>query len=280
MIEGTDYVVCALCGHKGKDLTKHLKEHNLSTKEYKEKYGKKVVASVVEEKRKQTCESIHGDPDYKNREAIALSNEIFDGGHSLRDPAVREKAADTMEEKYGERHFTNRKKAMKTTRERYGVDYTCQVPEVIEKRVATLKERYGRVFNIDGPPHNKKDIPGDFEEKYRSRLTINQLALRYGVSEPVVDRWIKKLGLSRAPIITEREMMSAVQVVGKYLSVCSEKGEALSFSGYGKIVGDKHNGKLKRLFNAGKRFSHLKQDLFKAVTDSAVRERVLAEVSK
>ena len=106
-------VKCAICGFEGQDLSRHLRFiHDTSCDAYKAIYeGQLVVDSSVNQKRREICEKVYGDPNYRNEEAKRLANEVFEGGHSLRDPNVQEKAKQAMLEKYGEPHYTNRKKA-------------------------------------------------------------------------------------------------------------------------------------------------------------------------
>ena len=47
----SEYVICAICGYVGLDLTQHIKEHGINNKEYKEKYGSGIISRSVEEKR-------------------------------------------------------------------------------------------------------------------------------------------------------------------------------------------------------------------------------------
>ncbi len=74
--------VCVICGFKGVDLSYHLKSaHNQSVKCYKKEFNGKIIDPSVDMKRKQTCFERYNNSNYKNREAIKLSNEIFEGGH-------------------------------------------------------------------------------------------------------------------------------------------------------------------------------------------------------
>lgn len=271
---------CMICGSQASDLRYHITlKHNISAAEYKAEYGGVVVDPSVEAKRRRTCQDRYGDPVYKNREAIKMSQEIYEGGHPLKDPEVRKKAGDTMEIKYGERHFTNRAKARETCLKRYGVEYTTQIPEIIEKRVDTLKKKYGKVFNIDSP-HNKKEAPEDFKDVYMSGITMEQLSKRYGVTEPTVLRWVKEAGLKRkAAGQTDRNIQSPREVAEAYINVCRDHSKTLSFYEYGKIAGTSACTKMKRLFNKGKKSEHLKSRLFKAVGDQDAYQTLMEELS-
>jgi hypothetical protein len=261
-------IKCGLCIHEAYDLTSHvINFHKITTAEYKNNYGL-LVAPSVEEKRRETCLKRHGNENYKNREAIKLSNELFDGGHSLKDPAVREKAQRTKEKLYGDPTFTNRDKAKKTSMEKYGTEYTCAAPEVIKKRIATLKSRYGKVFNVDRP-HNKTDAPFDFVEEYRGGISMGELSQKFGVSEPVISRWIRDGNLKRSYVKkSERVIETPYEIVFEYFKECIIQNKALSFYEYGKIRGNNCTLKMKRLFNAGKKYALLKEELFRvAISD-------------
>jgi len=93
---------CEICGTERLDLSRHLMSfHNISVKEYKEKYGKGVQDKKINLKRKATNLELHGDENYRNREAIKLSNEIYDGGHSLSDLMIRNKGKKTKKRDTG-----------------------------------------------------------------------------------------------------------------------------------------------------------------------------------
>lgn len=254
-------IECSICGCKRVDLTKHLKKyHNLTAGEYKSKYGGIVLSPDIEKKRKQTCKEKYGDENYKNKEAIALSNEIFEGGHSLKDPAVREKIKETHLKKYGTHFFNNRDKAKHTCLERYGVEHAAQIPRLIEKRINTLKDRYGKVFNVS-EPHNKREIPKDFFSVFKSGESLDDMCARYNVSSPVITRWVKELDISREPPKTERVVLTPLEIIEMYIETCELEGKNLSFYEYGKIKGTRYCGKLKRLFNKGGKYHIFKEDL-------------------
>lgn len=254
---------CGMCGHEAYDLTSHvINFHKITTKEYKNTFGL-LVSPLVEEKRRETCLNKYGDENYKNREAIKLSNEIFEGGHSLKDPVIREKANSTKEKLYGNSHFTNRDKAKKTSLEKYGVEYTCSAPEVIKKRIKTSIERYGKVFNIS-EPHNKTKVPDTFKEEYGKGKTVFELSVLYKVSEPVISRWIKEKQFSRTFVNKSSKIVqTSIEIISEYLQECLIQNKALSFYEYGKIRGSNYTLKMKRLFNAGKKYSSKKEELFR-----------------
>ena len=157
--------VCKICGTVRTDLHRHLEtEHQMSSEQYKSTYGGTIIDSSVEEQRKETCLEKYGDPNFKNKEAAKFSNEIYEGGHSLRDPAVRAKGCETKEQLYGDKNFTNREKAKETCIEKYGVDNVAKIPGVVEKRVQTCIQRYGKIFNFE-----RKDV---FTKEKGSNVTF------------------------------------------------------------------------------------------------------------
>lgn len=178
-------------------------------------------------------------------------------------PEIAEKKRKTNLERYGVEKYTNREQAKKTSLERYGVEYTCAVPEVIEKRIATLIERYGKVFNVE-EPHNKFHLEDKekFIQDYESGLILGDLAIKYKISEPTLNRIIKELGLNRTPKKSiVREVETSLEATTCYVKTCLENNKVLSFYAYGKIVGQQYCTKMKRWFNAGRPHNILLDEL-------------------
>ena len=71
------------------------------------------------------------------------------------------------------------------------------------------------------------------------------------------NNFIKACGLS-----PQYEAEIPVKIVSDYFQECIKKNKALSFYEYGKIRGNNFTLKMKRLFNAGKKYSYLKEELF------------------
>jgi hypothetical protein len=267
MTDGS-FVRCSICGHEAKSIVFHIRNfHSMETEDYKSKYGGEIEAPEVNQKREKTSLERYGVKHYTNREAANFSFQQYEGGHPFKDKSIRDKANATKEEKYGDPNYTNKEKTKQTNLERYGVEHSCANKQVIEKRIKTLKDRYGRVFNVD-TPHNKTDVPEDFKDKFYSNKTIEELSQHYKVSDPTVSRWIKEIGIKREAVkATERDLIGTVDLVLDYFKCCVENKETLSFYAYGKIKGQSYCLKMKRLFNAGKRYSSLKNELFKLVSE-------------
>jgi len=275
---GSDLLVCGVCGYQARDLQWHVrKEHRMSGADYKKLHGN-LVAPEVLAKRRSTCLARHGDEHFTNRPAAALTNMTFEGGHSLRDPAVRAKADKTKIKLYGDAGYTNREKAKRTCIERYGVSSTGAVPSLIEKRVATLKRKYGRVFNVDRP-HNKREMPEGFRTDYLAGMHGDELRAKYGVSHPVIKRWSSEASLKRSRLVTSRVCESPQEVTAKYLEACGKQGKTLSFYDYGKIHGTARMTKIKRLFNAGGKFHSLRHCLFDAATHPELAAKLYQDMS-
>lgn len=275
-----DFVKCSICGFEAKSLRYHIeREHSMSTAEYKIKYSSPIESVSIKEKRRKTNLKKHGVPHYTNRDAANFSFLQYEGGHPFKDPACRKKACETKKKLYGDPNYTNREKAKKTNLERYGTEYTCASEQVIEKRIETLKKRYGKVFNVD-EPHNKTKPPEDFKEVFmRDGLSYDIMSTKYEVSVPTIKRWVDELGLTRGAIkSSEKVYESPEDLVSKYLDTCYEQSRPLSFYDYGKIKGEKYCNKLKRLFNKGKRFEQLKPLLVRASSDQSLKYKVLYEM--
>lgn len=260
-------IECRICGESRDNLTKHIKAvHGLSVSEY----GGVVIDPAVVDKRRATCEAVYGDRSYRNQDAINLSNEVFEGGHSLRDPAVREKAKETKRKLYGNPNFTNRVKAIET---RKALPEEVK-KETIKKRNQTLLAKYGRVFNH---VKTKLPVPDDFRERFSSTPDSHSLCIHYGASPILISRWVKECGLSWPKVSPDREYQTPVEVVRQYFERC--EGKALSFYDYGRKYGNAPMLKMKRMFNAGGKYSALKSELFVVALDKGQWEPFLKEIS-
>lgn len=275
-----DLVGCVLCGFRAKNLRYHIeRDHNMSTKEYKDKFSSPLESDSVKKKRESTSFKKYGEKHFTNREAANFSYLVYEGGHPFKDPKCREKAKKTKEKLYGDPNFTNREKAKATNMERYGVEHTCAAKKVIQKRLDTLRQRYGKVFNIE-EPHNKTHPPESFRGDYLSGLPIETLSSKYGVSELTISAWTKRLNLLRGNARPgERIVQTAEDIVIDYLNTCYEIGKSLSFYEYGKVKGTKYCNKLKRLFNKGKKYEHLKKDLFEASAEKELKYSFLGKMA-
>ena len=252
---------CGLCSKEGLDLSKHIKVHGLTSEKYKQLYGP-LVDSSGELKRRQTCLSLHGDANYKNREAIKLSNEIFEGGHSLSDPSVREKANITKIHRYGDANFTNREKAKATCLERYGVETALGLPSVVKKRVSTLISRYGRIFNHTPEPLVTREVL--IEKHHGQGLSLREIAKEYGITPQGIAYWMKKYKIEvRKNVVIPRtkKYVPVASTVEEYFNLCMQTQRVLSFSEFGVLTEDKKKSRLKRLFNAGRPYHHLLNEL-------------------
>lgn len=234
----------------------------MSVEDYKKQYHTIIVDPSVEEKRKETCLEKYGDPNYKNEEAKRLSNEIFEGGHSLSDPAVRKKAYETKQELYGNPDFTNREKARQTLKSRYGVENISHIPGVVEKRVQTCLNKYGKIFNWE-----RKDFISK-EELIRLHhdegLSLTEIEQKLNITSGSITYWMKKHGVEihkKIVIPKVKEYTSPEEGVKEYFEVCLKKGCVLSFGEFGNFTEDRKKQKLKRLFNKGGSCQHLREYL-------------------
>jgi len=186
--------VCIICKKEMKDLSRHIKfEHQFTVNEYKQKYATIVVDPSVEEKRKNTCLEKYGNSNYKNDGARRLSYELFEGGHPLRDPHIRDKACKTKARLYGDPDYTNRGKAKKTCIEKYGVENVSQVKGILKKRVQTSISKYGRAINYVKPALFTKEKLIDLH--IIKKLSLGEIAKNYNLTSNGVGYWMKKFGI-------------------------------------------------------------------------------------
>lgn len=274
-------IKCRLCNFEGFDLKYHIDRiHKMSTEEYRRKTGGRIVSKSVLAKRQKTSLERYGEKHFTNRKAAELSYQAYQNGHPLKDPAVRKKATRTMKDRYGDPHYTNREKAKETTRQRYGCDYTCQIPEAIEKRKATLLKRYGKIFNVEQPCNKWHPDEAEFRRDFQAGISIDKMALKYGVSEPTIRRVMSELGLKRAFVSkTKRVIESPVEATARYLQECLRHKKALSFYDYGKFTEVRNCTKMKRLYNGSGKYSSLKQELFAVAADPREHVEFLQKLS-
>ena len=234
----------------------------MTVEEYKKQYQVIVVDSSVEEKRKQTCIEKYGNPNYKNEEAKKLSNEIFEGGHSLSDPGVRQKACITKQKLYGDPNFTNREKAQQTIKEKYGVDSICDIPGVKEKKINTLMKKYGKIFNWE-----RKDLISKKELirlHHVEGLSFTEIEQKLNMTSGSITYWMKKHGVETHKKIVSpktKEYTPPEEGVREYFEACLKNGRILSFGEFGDFTEDRKKQKLKRLFNKGGSCQHLREEL-------------------
>jgi hypothetical protein len=343
-------LTCAICSKEGLDLTFHLQhKHQLTTDQYKSQYNALVVDPSVELKRKETCESVHGDSNYKNEEARKLSFEVYEGGHPFSDPKVREAAMNTKMKLYGDPDYTNRDQAKETIKTKYGVENVAGIPGVVEKRIKTNLERYGKIFNYDPKPIFTKDQLEDLH--YNQNKNLSEIGEIYGMTGEGVAYWMRKYGLKTRTIklnkaivtgpmqeckgnYSEEDFINAqkkivelsktrgvsrdnysdnvlgmstsnleshygtwnkfviaaglepgyvahepYEHVRDYLKVCLEQNKVLSFYEYEKITGNPST-RFKRLFNFGKPYNNLKEELFNIALKKDLHETFLQKFKK
>jgi nucleoid DNA-binding protein len=120
-------------------------------------------------------------------------------------------------------------------------------------------QRYGKIFNWE-----RKDVVSKEELiklHHIEGLTFGEIGKKLGYTAEGVSYWMKKHGVEvHKKVISSKfkEHTDNKTDVKEYLEYCLKNGRVLSFSEFGKLTADKKNQKLKRLFNAGKSYQHLK----------------------
>lgn len=117
---------------------------------------------------------------------------------------------------------------------------------------------------------------GELSRNYYKKIGINGLSVH--VIEHHYKGWnsfIKTCGIS--PQYVKEDIK---KIIMEYLTKCYENGTVLSFHEYGKLMGKRYCTKMKRLFNAGKSFNHLRQHLFKTAADKSSMEEFLCKISE
>ena len=163
---------CSICGKeyevKYGSFSKHLKTHNLTQKEYYDKYLKKDEEDICKNCGKPTkfLSLLLG---YRDCCSRACTNILKYGvDNPWKSKEIRDKGAKTRLDKYGDATFTNREKAKETCRKNFGVDYSFQSEEVKDKIKKTNLDRHGveNIFQLDSV---KEKVEKTNLEKYGAK---------------------------------------------------------------------------------------------------------------
>lgn len=163
---------CSICGKeyevKYGSFSKHLKTHNLTQKEYYDKYLKKDEDGICKNCGKPTkfLSLLLG---YRDCCSRACTNILkFGVDNPWKSKEIRTKIAETKLNKYGDSTFTNREKAKETCRKNLGVDYSFQSEEVKDKIKSSNLDRYGveNIFQLDSV---KEKVEKTNLEKYGAK---------------------------------------------------------------------------------------------------------------
>lgn len=177
------YDTCKICNIEfpnSRELTKHLKSHNITAKKYYDMYYKKSTDGKCIECGKSTkfIRYPSGYSEYCSDKCAYSGNTRFDKlhknnlekygfEHTSQIPEVKQKRQKTNLEQYGVKEGWNTEKTKQTMLERYGVEYAAQSKTVQQKREKTCLERYG--------------IPNTLHTEQAKQKTHQTMLERYGV---------------------------------------------------------------------------------------------------
>ena len=181
-LENEDYVVCQICKEKMKQITyKHLKKHNLTTKEYKEKFPNHMIrctSSKIKHINNQNKTNLkkYGvkrplqNKDIKNKADLTLKNN-YGVNNAYCIDEVRKKSQLTCLQKYGAKtpfesilkdeiqlkvqsDISKNKRInsfKKICLKKYGVNHNWKNKECRNKILKTMMEKYGytSVFKVE-----------------------------------------------------------------------------------------------------------------------------------
>jgi len=276
--EGKDHILCMHCGYKARDITRHLVTAlppHPSFEEYRNLYpGCKIVCSDVDQKRKRTSKALHGDPNYRNKEAQRAG--VI---RAFNESDVLGRIRKTKQDRYGNPGFVNIEKRKRTLLDRYGVDNPMKNPETVKKALETRKILYK-----DNPIYRKPLISKEeLEERHHIRgQSLDEIARDLNITPKGVSYWMKKHGVSvckRVMIPKNKEYITPDCVVKEYLEACKESKKLLSFTEFGIMTEDKKKQRLKRLFNSGKKYHHLREELKEIALKPGAWEQFLGNFS-
>lgn len=273
--EGVDHVICKICGYKARDLSAHFRyarPPHIKLKEYRQMYpDARIACSDVELKRKKTNMKLHGNPNYRNSDAQSAGIR-----KAMSDPSVIERMRETKQRRYGDPNYVNIEARKKTLMERYGTDNAMKVPEIAKKSRRIFNSLYKDNPVNRTPTVLKEDL---IDRHLKKGQTLREIGNDLGHSAEVISYWMKKYGIMvKRKIVSSvvKQHVPPVESVKFYLEMCKQYGKVLSFSDIGKLTENKRCQRLKRLFNKGKPYHHLKEELRKA----ALREDLWSDFLK
>lgn len=193
-------------------------------------------------------------------------NLTFGGDGCLPNEETRKKISNSLTGKRQSEETKAKRKERLTASllEKYGVSNVACLPKIKAKGVQTSIKKYGKAFNYTHIPFLPKEDLIDLH--LRQKLTLGEIGKRYELTAAGVSYWMKIYGIEvikRVVYPRSKQYLSGKDIVEKYLIKCLELNKILSFYEYGNTGKDRDNLRMKRLFNKGKIYSHLKNELFK-----------------
>ncbi|MBD3261454.1 MAG: hypothetical protein GF334_07200 [Candidatus Altiarchaeales archaeon] len=148
-------------------------------------------------------------------------------------------------------------------------DINIRIPSEKAKKKEKKRRRFLKSYDLQGVEEAFRSLASS---SGISRETYKNLGIN-GVPVHVIERkfgswnkFIRACGLD-----PQYEVQTSVQVVLDYFEACDKEGRSLSFYDYGKCTAGKYRDRLKRRFNAGRKYHALRDDLFKAAADPSLR---------
>lgn len=174
------------------------------------------------------------------------------------------------------------KKAPIVTNPNYGdikSTWKFDIPNSIGSELLRVKNKNKKLFSDDDKEKAIECMVALHNEGIKSsRDTIKGIAhnkFPYPVNkiERAFGSWnnfIKACGL-----VPQYEAETPSEIVSEYFKECHTQNKALSFYEYGKIRGNNYTLKMKRLFNAGKKYASFKGELSLVALDKTRQESFL-----
>jgi hypothetical protein len=171
-----------------------------------------------------------------------------------------------------------------------GERYECVF--IFSRKGSNLKAKFWPVSNINTfsiretsilsstPKRSRRSIPGfkwkDIEEKFKEESQkrgvsreVYKEANIIGASSSVIEHhygtWNKFI--EACGLVPQYVAETPDTIISNYFQECLVQNKVLSFYEYGKIRGANYTLKMKRLFNAGKKYASLKEELFRVALD-------------
>jgi hypothetical protein len=139
------------------------------------------------------------------------------------------------------------------------------------------KRAFPKVFNEEEVIRKFKEISptrGISREYYKDPTLLGMPSHAIEYQYGTWNNFIRACGLE-----PQYEAETPHKIVSDYFQECLAQNKAFSFYEYGKIRGTNYTLKMKRLFNAGKKYSHLKEELFQRALDKDSQGAFLGKLS-
>lgn len=216
MIKDFDYVVCKICNKKMKQITyKHLKHHNITVEEYKDKFPNELIRCTK-------SKNIH------IKHQNETNNKRYNCDRPLQNKDIKNKADKTLLTNHGVKNAFNIDGANEKSKQTQLLKYGAETPfnkesklrEKIDKSAQTIEAKNKRVDSFRKTCLKKYGVDHNWKIKSIRIKCVNTLEKRYGYrsvfsNEDIIKKALNKC-LSKQPNKPETIILNIVGNKGWY----------------------------------------------------------------